>query len=392
MELQGLRQAASQGTISLPPLRDSEKLEDIPVLRSCLALARGISDFREAFATSVFPATIGKLMTIVEAKEQLYSKEEPFTLKEYFYSTIVPNPSELSMVRMESYVNACLELYPNSNLSYISTKTIVEIANFFIQDKISWRSSDDPLHEKPFFPEEEIMFGSKLKKQMNNWEVYAREIRDMDPYVHLILFVLYFVALSPLNKHNERTSQILYQIGLHRKGIDSPFPCIQLGKAKNTTAHFGIEERLYGLRTRQWTPYLKYSLNNLSRAFNYSLELLKAIERLYEQSKIYLQEIGLGTHVAFLPAIFECPACRTGEFSSKTGTRRQVASHILNDLTRADILERVEDGRDKIFFHKRLIEALENREYSFQTFRREIDPFIPLYQKGTPGRTKKEPA
>ena len=42
------------------------------------------------------------------------------------------------MVRMESYVNACLELYPNSNLSYISTKTIVEIANFFIQDKISW--------------------------------------------------------------------------------------------------------------------------------------------------------------------------------------------------------------------------------------------------------------
>ena len=110
MELQGLRQAASQGTISLPPPRDSEKLEDIPVLRSCLALARGISDFREAFATSVFPATIGKLMTIVEAKEQLYSKEEPFTLKEYFYSTIVPNPSELSMVRMESYVNACLEI------------------------------------------------------------------------------------------------------------------------------------------------------------------------------------------------------------------------------------------------------------------------------------------
>ncbi len=54
MELQGLRQAASQGTISLPPPRDSEKLEDIPVLRSCLALARGISDFREAFATSVF--------------------------------------------------------------------------------------------------------------------------------------------------------------------------------------------------------------------------------------------------------------------------------------------------------------------------------------------------
>ncbi len=389
MELQGLRQAASQGTISLPPPRDSERLEDIPVLKSCLTLARGISEFREVFATSPFPLTMGKLMAIVEAKEQIGKRETAIPLKDYFYSTIVPTPSNTDMLRMENYVNACIQLGPSAGATYLSSKTIVDIANFFIQDRIAWRSSEDPLSEKLFLPEEEIMFGTKLKKQIASWEMYSKDQSDMDPYVHLILTVLFFVALSPLNKHNERTSQILYQLGLMQRGINCPYPCIQLGKALNTNAHFGIEERLFGLRTRQWSPYLKYALNNLTRAVNFSLDLIRSIERLYFQSKNYLEEIGLVSHTAFLPAIFECPASRTGEFSSMTGTRRQVASHILNDLTRADILERIEDGRDKIFFHKRLIELLESKEYLFQPFKHDIDPFVPLYQKGTPGRVKK---
>ncbi|MFQ9938643.1 MAG: MarR family transcriptional regulator [Parasutterella excrementihominis] len=97
--------------------------------------------------------------------------------------------------------------------------------------------------------------------------------------------------------------------------------------------------------------------------------------------------IGLASHAAFLPVIFKHPACRTGEFSSIFTTRRQVASHILNDLARAGILERVEDGRDRVFYHTRLIELLESENYSFSPLPASIDPFVPLYQKGTPGRT-----
>ena len=111
-----------------------------------------------------------------------------------------------------------------------------------------------------------------------------------------------------------------------------------------TNAHFGIEERLYGLRTRQWSPYLQYMLKTLSKAILLSGELLASLQRLYAQTEAYLKMIGLASHAAFLPVIFKHPACRTGEFSSIFTTRRQVASHILNDLARAGILERVEDG------------------------------------------------
>lgn len=150
----------------------------------------------------------------------------------------------------------------------------------------------------------------------------------------------------------------------------------------------GIEERLYGLRTRQWSPYLQYMLKTLSKAILLSGDLLASLQRLYAQTEAYLKMIGLASHAAFLPVIFKHPACRTGEFSSIFTTRRQVASHILNDLARAGILERVEDGRDRVFYHTRLIELLESENYSFSPLPASIDPFVPLYQKGTPGSNK----
>lgn len=135
----------------------------------------------------------------------------------------------------------------------------------------------------------------------------------------------------------------------------------------------------------------QYMLKTLSKAILLSGELLASLQRLYAQTEAYLKMIGLASHAAFLPVIFKHPACRTGEFSSIFTTRRQVASHILNDLARAGILERVEDGRDRVFYHTRLIELLESENYSFSPLPASIDPFVPLYQKGTPGRTKREP-
>ena len=197
---------------------------------------------------------------------------------------------------------------------------------------------------------------------------YSKELRDLDPLVHALLTNLYFMAISPLNRHNGRVTQILLQLSLMGQNINSPAPCLMLGRALMTNAHFGIEERLYGLRTRQWSPYLQYMLKTLSKAILLSGELLASLQRLYAQTEAYLKMIGLASHAAFLPVIFKHPACRTGEFSSIFTTRRQVASHILNDLARAGILERVEDGRDRVFYHTRLINCLKAKTIASRLF------------------------
>ena len=71
MHFQEIRRAAAQGTISLPPPMDSEGLEDLAVLKSCLKVIRELSEFRYAFAKDAMAETFAPLMASVEAKNEL---------------------------------------------------------------------------------------------------------------------------------------------------------------------------------------------------------------------------------------------------------------------------------------------------------------------------------
>ncbi|MCD8339796.1 MAG: hypothetical protein LUC43_06310 [Burkholderiales bacterium] len=390
MEQDSLPLGILQETTVLPPPANSEILEDIGVLRSCLLLARSISNFREAYARCRSPETAGRLMLALQAREHIARKNQILSMQEFYTANIISDPSNDSFVRMEEYINACLDCSREAREKPLSIKSLTGIASHFLMDKISWRMPEDKLTENLLLPSNQMPNGEKLNHQLRLWELYARSYHNVDPYVHLILTYLYFLALSPLNKANQRVASILLQIGLMRKKIDTPFPCIQVDKAIKTNPHFGLEEKLHALRTGQWGPYLRYSLRTLTKAYEYSLELLESLERLFDQTINYLQRLGLEAHTHFIHTIFTFPCCRTGEFSSITGTRRQMSSHILNDLTNADVLERTEDGRDKIFVNKRLIELMESPKYSFSPFPKDIMPFTPLYQKGIPGKLKRE--
>jgi len=376
MHFQEIRRAAAQGTISLPPPANSEGLEDLAVLKSCLKVIRELSGFRYAFAKDAMAETFAPLMASVEAKNELERQGLKVSLKSYFLSLILKDLENPDILLIDNYINALFNSANEAANGPITVQTVVNVVNSFPQDGINWTP----------FPDSKA-----VQVELARWEKYSKELRDLDPLVHALLTNLYFMAISPLNRHNGRVTQILLQLSLMGQNINSPAPCLMLGRALMTNAHFGIEERLYGLRTRQWSPYLQYMLKTLSKAILLSGELLASLQRLYAQTEAYLKMIGLASHAAFLPVIFKHPACRTGEFSSIFTTRRQVASHILNDLARAGILERVEDGRDRVFYHTRLIELLESENYSFSPLPASIDPFVPLYQKGTPGRTKREP-
>lgn len=391
MHFQEIRRAAAQGTISLPPLADSEGLEDLAVLKSCLKVIRELSGFRYAFAKDAMAETFAPLMASVEAKNELERQGLKVSLKSYFLSLILKDLENPDILLIDNYINALFNSANEAANGPITVQTVVNVVNSFPQDGINWRENPQTDEEQILLQPDTFPDSKAVQVELARWEKYSKELRDLDPLVHALLTNLYFMAISPLNRHNGRVTQILLQLSLMGQNINSPAPCLMLGRALMTKAHFGIEERLYGLRTRQWSPYLQYMLKTLSKAILLSGELLASLQRLYAQTEAYLKMIGLASHAAFLPVIFKHPACRTGEFSSIFTTRRQVASHILNDLARAGILERVEDGRDRVFYHTRLIELLESENYSFSPLPASIDPFVPLYQKGTPGRTKREP-
>ena len=85
MHFQEIRRAAAQGTISLPPPMDSEGLEDLAVLKSCLKVIRELSEF----AKDAMAETFAPLMASVEAKNELERQGLKVSLKDYFLSLIL---------------------------------------------------------------------------------------------------------------------------------------------------------------------------------------------------------------------------------------------------------------------------------------------------------------
>lgn len=390
MHFQEIRRAAAQGTISLPPPMDSEGLEDLAVLKSCLKVIRELSEFRYAFAKDAMAETFAPLMASVEAKNELERQGLKVSLKDYFLSLILKDLENPDIVIIDNYINALFNSAGAAANGPITVQTVVNVANSFPQDGINWRQNPQTDEEQILLQPDTFPDSKAVQIELARWEKYSKELRDLDPLVHALLTNLYFMAISPLNRHNGRVTQILLQLSLMGQNINSPAPCLMLGRALMTCT---LRHRRTFIRFENpaMVSYLQYMLKTLSKAILLSGDLLASLQRLYAQAEAYLKMIGLASHAAFLPVIFKHPACRTGEFSSIFTTRRQVASHILNDLARAGILERVEDGRDRVFYHTRLIELLESENYSFSPLPASIDPFVPLYQKGTPGRTKREP-
>ena len=95
MHFQEIRRAAAQGTISLPPPMDSEGLEDLAVLKSCLKVIRELSEFRYAFAKDAMAETFAPLMASVEAKNELERQGLKVSLKDYFLSLILKDLGKL---------------------------------------------------------------------------------------------------------------------------------------------------------------------------------------------------------------------------------------------------------------------------------------------------------
>lgn len=166
MKLQALRIAARQGLIPLPPPRDSELIEDKAILKLCLKATRLLGDIREYFARLDSPGRVGKLMLVVEAQNQLSLNQE-VSLKDYFLSTIIPNPSDINLYRMENYVSACLNECSVNKKDLSPINKLAELSNFFLQDNITWITPLN-LMEESGEPSTSALFS-----QLRKWETIA---------------------------------------------------------------------------------------------------------------------------------------------------------------------------------------------------------------------------
>lgn len=141
MHFQEIRRAAAQGTISLPPPADSEGLEDLAVLNSCLKVIRELSGFRYAFAKDAMAETFAPLMASVEAKNELERQGLKVSLKSYFLSLILKDLENPDILLIDNYINALFNSANEAANGPITVQTVVNVVNSFPQDGINWREN-----------------------------------------------------------------------------------------------------------------------------------------------------------------------------------------------------------------------------------------------------------
>lgn len=234
MHFQEIRRAAAQGTISLPPPADSEGLEDLAVLKSCLKVIRELSGFRYAFAKDAMAETFAPLMASVEAKNELERQGLKVSLKSYFLSLILKDLENPDILLIDNYINALFNSANEAANGPITVQTVVNVVNSFPQDGINWRENPQTDEEQILLQPDTFPDSKAVQVELARWEKYSKELRDLDPLVHALLTNLYFMAISPLNRHNGRVAQILLQLSLMGQNINSPAPCLMLGRALMT--------------------------------------------------------------------------------------------------------------------------------------------------------------
>ena len=222
MHFQEIRRAAAQGTISLPPPMDSEGLEDLAVLKSCLKVIRELSEFRYAFAKDAMAETFAPLMASVEAKNELERQGLKVSLKDYFLSLILKDLENPDIVIIDNYINALFNSADAAANGPITVQTVVNVANSFPQDGINWRQNPQTDEEQILLQPDTFPDSKAVQIELARWEKYSKELRDLDPLVHALLTNLYFMAISPLNRHNGRVTQILLQL---LNGAEHQFAC-----------------------------------------------------------------------------------------------------------------------------------------------------------------------
>lgn len=151
MHFQEIRRAAAQGTISLPPPMDSEGLEDLAVLKSCLKVIRELSGFRYAFAKDAMAETFAPLMASVEAKNELERQGLKVSLKSYFLSLILKDLENPDIITIDNYINTLFNCANAAANGPITVQTVVNVANSFPQDGINWRQNPKPKRSRFFF-------------------------------------------------------------------------------------------------------------------------------------------------------------------------------------------------------------------------------------------------
>jgi Fic family protein len=210
---------------------------------------------------------------------------------------------------------------------------------------------------------------ARLRELLANWERFAHETPDLDPLVRMAVLHYQFEAIHPFPDGNGRTGRILNILSLMQEGLlDLPTLYLSRYILKTRGEYYRrLGEVTFG---QQWEPWILYVLSGIEQTSTWTTQKIKTIRALMDETTGYIRAVAPKMPHAVVEQIFTQPYCRITNLVEARVAARHTASAYLKDLVRLGVMEEEKVGRDKVFLHRKYIDALFGGEHAFQPYPR----------------------
>ncbi len=348
---------------ALPPLPPERDVETTAVLKRCLTATRALAELKgagslipdQAILINAIPLQEAKLSSeienIVTTQDELFraaldegASADPQTKEvlryrtalRYGYEELARRPLSMDLVR------AVCGVLCGGDIDFRTAKEQVFIGN---------RSTGKVTYTPP-------KGGPGLVKKLHNLESYLLAKDGPDPLIRMAVGHYQFEAIHPFTDGNGRAGRILNILYLVHADL-LKIPVMYLSRF--IIQHKADYYRLLRQVTEEgaWEPWLLYMLRGVEETATWTTNRIQAIRDLFDATvervrhqapKVYSKEL--------VELVFRQPYCKIGFVVEAGLAKRQTATVYLRELERLGILAGEKRGREVVYKHPRLLEAL----------------------------------
>ena len=209
---------------------------------------------------------------------------------------------------------------------------------------------------------------ARIRQLLANWERFLCGSSQLDPLVRMAIAHYQFEAIHPFTDGNGRTGRVLNTLFLVEQGLLSR-PILYLSRF--IIAHRADYYRLLldVTRTGEWEPWILYVLQGVEETATWTIAKIEAIRRLQDETSRFVAARAPRTHRrSLIDLVFEQPYCRIADVVEAGIAERQTASRYLHTLVELGVLRARRLGREKLFFHPRLLGLLTEEPNEFEPY------------------------
>ena len=363
----------------LPPLvRGSvpmDEWESAEVFRACIKAHTALAALKEAAALLPNPDVMLSSLVLLESKASSEIENIVTTTDELFqYAAKDPARADLAVKETLQYRESLYHGLGQLRSRPLATTLIEEICSKTKGMEMRVRKvpgtalvnarTQETIYTPP-------QGEAHLREILADWERFCHAEEsdsarggELDPLVRMAVLHYQFEAIHPFLDGNGRTGRVLNLLYLVDKGLlTSPVLYLSRYILNHRSRYYALLLAVSREGTvAAWQQWLLYMLEAVRETAVWTLEKIKAISRLMQNTHEQIQrDTKLGNQKGLVELIFRLPYSRAADVVQAQIAKRQTAAVYLQTLVDTGLLQLQGNGREKLYRNHRLIDLLKNK-------------------------------